>query len=193
MPTVPTDLLLATPEGDPFAAGDLVAGRLVVVQLVRYFGCLPCQDWLVQLDAVSSVLAARDVGVAAVGGSADYQARWLRDVRGVGVPLFLDPGHRFRDAVSAGDRLGVKLLDPRGAAAYARSLWRGFRPQKVTRDTLQAPGVVILDRYLNVCWQHRGRRIGDYPAVHEVVGAALQLARMTRSARDRDPRPGGAS
>ena len=52
------------------------------------------------------------VSVAAVGGSADYQARWLRDEQGVGVPLFLDPDHQFRSAVGLDKRLGLRLLDP---------------------------------------------------------------------------------
>ncbi|HZL04278.1 MAG TPA: AhpC/TSA family protein, partial [Coriobacteriia bacterium] len=119
-------------------------------------------------------LSGHGISVAAVGGSADYQARWFRDERGVTMPLYLDADHQFRNAVSAGERLGLKLLNPRGAAAYARSLRKGLRPQKITRDTVQAPGVVILDRYLNVCWQYRGQQIGDYPALQDVERAALQ-------------------
>ena len=174
--SIAPDLELGTPEGAPVAARELVTGRLLVVQLVRYFGCLPCQDWLLQLDAAAPALAEHEISVAAVGSSAAYQARWLRDDRGVTMPLYLDADHRFREAVSADERLGLRMLDPRGAAAYASSLSKGLRPQKVTRDTVQAPGVVILDRSLRVCWQYRGRRIGDYPPLPDVERAALQLA-----------------
>lgn len=176
MPSVPTDLILTTPDGAPVPVGELVTGRFLVVQLVRYFGCLPCQDWLVELDRASRGLAEQGVAVAAVGGSADYQARWLRDERGVSIPLYLDADQEFRSAISADEPLGLKLLHPRGAAAYARSLRKGFRPQKITRDTVRAPGVVILDRNLGVRWQHRGRRIGDYPDLQDVTRAAGQLA-----------------
>src|SRR5680860_137078 len=144
---VPADLTVTTPEGDPVSVSSLVTGRLLVVQLVRYFGCLPCQDWLMQLDQLAPSLSEHGITVAAIGGSADYQAQWLRDERGVRVPLFLDPEHEFRSAVGLDKRLGLKLLDPRGAAAYTRSLKKGLRPQHVTRDTVQAPGVVILDRH----------------------------------------------
>ena len=95
------------------------------------------------------------------------------------MPLFLDPDHQFRNAVGLDKRLKLKLLDPRGAAAYTRSLKGGLRPQRITRDTIQAPGVVILDRHHNVCWQYRGQRIGDYPAIQELEHAVLQLAMMT--------------
>jgi len=47
---VPADLTVITPEGELVPVSSLVTGRLLVVQLVRYFGCLPCQDWLMQLD-----------------------------------------------------------------------------------------------------------------------------------------------
>lgn len=178
MSTVPADLTLATPEGDMVRVGDLAGGQLLVVQLVRYFGCLPCQDWLIRLDRASLALAEHGILVAAVGGSADYQARWLRDERGVTMPLYLDVDHRFRRAVSAEEPLGHRLLDPRGALAYARSLTRGFRPQTITRDAVRSPGVVIFDRGLDVRWQHRGTRIGDYPPLEAVERVALRLATL---------------
>ncbi|WP_248581672.1 AhpC/TSA family protein [Nocardioides sp. InS609-2] len=132
-----------------------------------------------QLDQLAPSLSEHGISLAAIGGSADYQARWLRDEQGVDVPLFLDPDHQFRSAVVLDKRLGLKLLDPRGAAAYTRSLRMGLRPQHITRDTVQAPGVVILVRHHNVSWQYRGHRIGDYPAMHEHEQAVLELAMMT--------------
>ncbi len=177
--TVPTDIVVFTPDGDPVPVASLVTGRFLVVQLVRYFGCPPCQDWLMQLDQLAPSLSEHGISVAAIGGSADYQARWLRDEKGVGVPLFLDPDHQFRGAVGLEKHLGFRLLDPRGAAAYVRSIFRGLRPQHITRDTVQAPGVVILDQDACVRWEYRGHRIGDYPAMHQLERAALKLARTT--------------
>lgn len=173
---VPTDLTLTDPDGRLVQLGDLLAGnRFTVVQLVRYFGCLPCQEWCVDLDAQASRLADFGVGAAAVGGSADYQALWLRDEKGVSMPLLLDPGHQFREAVGAAASLGVRMLNPRGAAAYVGSLRRGYRPQTITRDTVRSPGVVILDGSGSIHWQHIGKRIGDYPRVEQVVAAAASL------------------
>lgn len=124
-----------------------MTGRLLVVQLVRYFGCLPCQDWLMQLD-------------------------------GVQIPLFLDTDHQFRNAVGLDKRLRLKLPDPRGGAAYTRSLRGGLQPQHHSRHR-SGSRVVILDRHHNVCWQCQGKRIGDCPAIQEFEHAVLQLAMMT--------------
>jgi len=177
--SVPTDLTLLTPDGEPTPLSTLLDHGLLVVQVVRYFGCLPCQEWLIALDHAGPRLAEHDVAVTAIGGSADYQARWLHDERGVRMPMYLDRDQVFRDAVGAGKPLGIRMLNPKGAAAYARSLRHGFRPQKITRDTVQSPGVVILDRYGNVCWQSIGNRIGDYPDIEVVEQAAIQLSTMT--------------
>jgi peroxiredoxin len=173
---VPTDLTLTDPEGRPVLLGDLLAGsRFTVIQLVRYFGCLPCQEWCVDLDTHGARLAEDGIGVASVGGSADYQAQWLRDEKGVSMPLLLDPEHQFREAVGAAAPLGVRMLNPKGAAAYVGSLRRGYRPQTITRDTVRSPGVVILDDAGSVRWQHVGKRIGDYPPVEQVLAAAASL------------------
>jgi peroxiredoxin len=174
---VPPTLTLQDPHGSPKRLGDVLTSSWSVVQLVRYFGCLPCQEWLVDLDRSAPVLAGRDATVSAVGGSADYQARWLQRERGVTMPLLLDPHQSFRAAVGLARPLGIALLSPRGLAAYGRSMAHGYRPQRVTRDTVRSPGVVILDAGLRVRWQHVGRRLGDYPALTEVHAALEVLAR----------------
>ncbi|ABL81156.1 MULTISPECIES: redoxin domain-containing protein [unclassified Nocardioides] len=172
---VPLDLALSTPEGAPIVLRSVLEHPLTVVHLVRYYGCLPCQDWLVRLDRAAGELAREGVGAIAIGGSADYQARWLREERGVRVSLLLDPEQRFRDHVGAADPLGWHLLDPRGAAAYTRSLARGFRPQHITRDTVRSPGVVVLDATGAVRWRHVGTRIGHYPSLDKVRAAVSRL------------------
>lgn len=155
------DVVLADPDGRPVRLSDL-AGPLLVVQLMRYYGCLPCQEWLVALDGAAGELEEGGARAVAVGGSADYQARWLRDHRSVQVPLLLDPHQQVRSLVDIGD-LGRRLLDPRGFLSYGASLFHGFRPHLPTRDSVRAPGVVILDAKLAVRWRHVGRRVGDYP------------------------------
>ncbi len=169
---VPLDLQLADPDGLRVTIGEALTADLTVVQLVRYFGCLPCQEWLVELDQ-----AAPDLGVGgmAIGGSADYQAQWLRDGRGVALPLLLDPTQSLREAVGAQKSIGPGLLAPQGAAAYARSLRKGHRPQKITRDTIRTPGMVVVDRAGDVRWSYVGTRIGDYPSLDEVRAALAAL------------------
>ena len=62
-------LELVTPDGAPVRLDDF-AGPTLVVQFVRYFGCLPCQVYLRQLDGRAAELAAVGAHAIAVGGSA---------------------------------------------------------------------------------------------------------------------------
>lgn len=167
--TVPLDFAMSAADGSRVVLGDLLTRRLTVVQLVRYFGCLPCQEWLIDLDRATAELERHEAGALAIGGSAPYQAVWLREEKGVGLSLVLDPEHRFRDHVGASKPLGWRMADPRGAAAYTRSLINGLRPQGITRDTVRSPGVVLLDQTGVVRWRHIGTRIGDYPTLDQVL------------------------
>ena len=173
-----TSVVLADPDGVPIRLSD-VAGPLLVVQLMRYYGCLPCQEWLVGLDRASGELEQAGAKAVAIGGSADYQARWLRDHRAVRIPLFLDPSQQVRALVDVGD-LGIQLLDPRGFLNYGASLFHGFRPHRPTRDSVRAPGVVILDEHLDVRWRYVGRRVGDYPPLGSVLDALRAIREAAR-------------
>ncbi len=127
--SVPLDLPLHDPAGETVTLGSVLSHRLTVVQLVRYFGCLPCQEWLLGLNAAAGRLADRDIGAVAIGGSADYQAIWLRDEKGVRLPLLLDrrapvPGRGRRRATArmatgrpAGSRRVRAVTGPRPEAA----------------------------------------------------------------------------
>ena len=147
----------------------------VDVQLVRYFGCLPCQEWLVSLDAAAGQVERYGARPIAVGCSADYQARYLQELRGVTIPLLVDSDQQVRDVLDI-ENLGFRLLDPRGLISYGRALAGDYRPQRVTRDTVRAPGVVILDHNLSVRWQFEGNRIDNYPQLSSALVAVQHLA-----------------
>jgi len=59
-------LALFTPDGVPVRL-DAFAGSTLVVQLVRYFGCLPCQVYLRDLDGRADALAAVGARAIAIG------------------------------------------------------------------------------------------------------------------------------
>jgi len=117
-------------------------------------------------------MGARVVGVAARDGS---QAQRLIDA-GMPFTLLVDPDNEVRRAIGADDKFSrLRLLDPRGAVAYLRSIshakYYGLTPSEARRR----PGVVILDAQLNPTWTHIGRGVGDYPDV-EVVLTELRRA-----------------
>ncbi len=163
----PSGIELTDPDGNPVRFADLGAAPLVVI-LVRYFGCLPCQAFVQDVDAIRDRFAA-DARVVAVGGSADYQAEWLRDTKGVGMPLLLDPDQHVRAVAELGDLRARQLLSPRGGLNYLKAMRRGLRPQKITKDTVRSPGVAIFEPDLGVRWTYEGTMLGDYPSVDELL------------------------
>lgn len=161
---------LQTPDGEP-ASLAAFAGEALVIQLVRYFGCLPCQVYLRSLDAREADLARLGVRAVAVGGSADYQARWLQET-GVTMPLLLDPAQRVRDLVGLENLSARQLLAPRGVRSYLGAVAAGVRPRRPTRDAMRSPGIAIADRAHVVRWVYRGTALGDYPPIELVIEAA---------------------
>jgi peroxiredoxin len=166
----PRSVTLHDPDGRPVPFSELTADPLVVI-LVRYFGCLPCQAYLQDIEAARRRLPPQARAVA-VGGSADYQARWLRDNQGIDMPLLLDPHQHIRTIAELGDLTRRQLLSPHGAANYVQAMRRGLRPQKITKDTVRSPGVAIFGPDLQLTWTYEGRMLGDYPTVDEVVQQA---------------------
>lgn len=160
------DLVLQDPAGAPVPFRDLQGDPLVVI-LVRYFGCLPCQAYLQDVSDARDRFPA-EAGIVAIGGSTDFQARWLIE-QGITLPLLLDPEQQVRDAVGFGNLRPWQFASPRGALAYARAMRRGLRPQKITRDTVRSPGVVLLDEDHQVVWAHEGDRLGGYPPIDDLL------------------------
>ena len=165
---------LTDPDGKATALGEFSADPLVVV-LVRYFGCLPCQEFVRDLDSKQDRFPAGS-RVIAVGGSADYQARWLRDTKGVEMPLLLDPAQEVRAIAGVGDLTARQMAHFGGASNYVKSLVHGFRPQVPTADATKAPGIVIFDADFSVRWVHRGEMLGDYPPVDDLIQRIGSLA-----------------
>jgi len=132
---------LQLPDGTSTTLGAYRGDPLVVI-LVRYFGCLPCQEYIVELDAIRDTFGA-DAKVVAVGGTADFQAEWLHKKKGVQMPLLLDPNQAVRAAVDLGDLTPGQMSKFQGAKNYLGALFGGFRPQRPTRDAQKAPGVAV--------------------------------------------------
>lgn len=163
---------VVTARGDDVKLGELVK-RPTVLVIPRYYGCLPCRDYLRRLsDRLGEV---HDAGADALGVSvgAAHQARWLIDEKGIDFPLLLDPERRVYDALELPRRWWVGL-NPRGWWNYARAIARGNRQGKIIEPN-QLPGLALLDAEANAVWVHRGRALGDYPSIERVLSELERL------------------
>lgn len=153
-------------EGEEVRLGDLV-DRPTILVIPRYYGCLPCRDYLRQVSERLGELEQRGVGALAVSVGAAHQARWLLEERGIRLPLLLDPERRVHEALELPRKWWVSL-NPRGWWNYARAIARGNRQGKIIEPN-QLPGLAVLDAEANAVWVHRGRALGDYPPLDRVL------------------------
>lgn len=174
--TMSTDIAeipLTDPDGGSTTLGSVTADPLVVI-LMRYFGCLPCQEYVSDAQAVLDEFP-EGTKVAAIAGSAAYQARWLRDTKGVTLPMLLDADERVRSVAELGNLSATSWVKRKGWRNYFGSMQRGFRAQIPMSDALKAPGIVVFDRDFSVLWVHRGEALGDYPPIDDLVAKVQEL------------------
>jgi hypothetical protein len=160
------DISVRTARGEPVRLGQLVE-RPTILVIPRYYGCLPCRDYLLRLSERLDQVEARGGAALAVSVGADHQARWLIDEKGVRFPLLIDPDRRVYTALELPRKWWVNL-NPRGWLNYARALARGSRQGRIIEPN-QLPGLALLDADARAVWVHRGRALGDYPSIERVL------------------------
>jgi peroxiredoxin len=112
MSTEIAGITLTDPDGGSTVLGSVASDPLVVI-LMRYFGCLPCQEYVSDAQAVLDQFPD-GTRVVAIAGSAAYQARWLRDTKGVKLPLLLDPDERVRSVAELGNLRTASWVGSKG-------------------------------------------------------------------------------
>ena len=165
------DLELRRADGTPVRLTEVI-DRLTIIPIVRYYGCMPCRDFLLALEEHRHDLDSAGVAVLGVGRAADFQAAHLME-SGIGYELLVDPDEHMYHALDLRRFPWWRMLDPRTWRNYVRSLRRA-RQGRITNHPLQSPGVVALDADLRVRYLHRGATIGDYPPVQVVIDDLLQ-------------------
>lgn len=159
------------PDGREVRLGELV-DRPAVLVVPRYYGCLPCRAYLFDAAARAEEVAAAGGAILAVSAGTDGQARHLRE-SGIGFPLLVDPARNLLDALDLPRRWWV-TLNPAGWWNYARALPRGHGQGRIVEPN-QLPGLALLDASATARAVHRGRALGDYPGLDDVLARLRRL------------------
>ncbi len=106
--------------------------------------------------------------MVAVAPAAPHQAVVLQSR--LPFPLYLDDRQQVSEIL---DLRRPKLLEwvmnVRAWLRYLRALLRHRRQYRITGHFSNVPAVAILDRRGSIDYLHRGRSIGDYPAMTTVL------------------------
>ena len=170
-------------EGSSVSLGSLLLDRPALVVAVRYYGCLPCQHYLVALHDRRAEFAERDIDVIVVGVAADFQAQHLVERYGITFPMLLDPTQNLYKALELPRLRRADFLRPATWRVYAplfvrRYLTRradGPKQGRITGDPTQLPGLALVGSDVDVRWVHRGKALGDYPSIDDVLARIDQL------------------
>lgn len=160
------EITVRTVEGEEIRLGAVV-DRPTILVVPRYYGCLPCRDYLHQVSERYAEVEAAGGAALGVSVGAPNQARWLMEERGVRFPLLVDPDRHVYDALELPRRWWVSL-NPKGWWNYARALLRGRRQGRII-EPHQLPGLAVLGSGAEVISVHRGRALGDYPQLDRVL------------------------
>lgn len=136
---------------------------------------MPCLEYLSQVRRAKVALEALGATALAVSRGADFQARAIEDA-GSWFPLLIDPHRHVAHALGV-RRIGIGWLDPLGWWTYVRAFARGARQGHIA-DPLQAPGLALVDARAVARYVHRGRTLGDYPPLSEVVAGCVTSRRL---------------
>lgn len=164
-------------DGHPTRLRDHLSDRPTIVLAMRYYGCLPCQHYLVELHERRGQLQEQGMDVVVVGVAADFQARHLADTYGITFPMLLDPDQHLYEALQIPRLRPADFLRPTTWRIYVPLFWHRYVTRRVTGprqgrivgDPAQLPGVAILDDDACLQWVHRGASLGDYPPVDDLV------------------------
>ncbi len=168
------EVMLRRATGEPVALSEFTDRPLLVLAL-RYYGCLPCREFLSQLRPAYPKVEALGARAIAVGTAADYQAQALMD-DGLPFPALVDPESNLYRAAGIRRLSWWEFFKPGWMRMYWRAFRRGGRQAKITGDWLQLPGLLILDGDGVVRWLYRGKSIGDYPPLDDVLRRLTDVA-----------------
>jgi hypothetical protein len=130
--------------------------------------------------AVSGRIAEGGFTIVGIGPAAAHQARHLR-ANGIPFPLVLDEGGEVAAALGLRRQsLARFAFNLRAWTRWLGSFIRHRRQYRITGHYSEVPAVAIVRAGGAIDWIHRGRGIGDYPPVSEV------LRRLERNTNEGD-------
>ncbi len=173
-------IALTTLDGTVTSLDEQRGGRPTLVLAVRYYGCLPCQHYLVGLDEHTAELEEAGIHVLTVGVAADFQAEYLTRTYDITMPLLLDGDQNLYRALDLPRLRGLAWLRWSTYRNYVPLFWSRYIRRSVSGptqgrpagDATQMPGIAIVDGDGRLAYVHRGQGLGDYPPLSEVLSAA---------------------
>lgn len=163
-----SDIRLFDPGGEVIRLGDVI-DRPTVIDLVRYYGCAPCRQYLMRLADEHPRIRQQGGDVLGVGPRASYQARLLIERGRVPFRLLLDPDHALGTAIGLGRQSFWHFItDLRAWRRWLRAFFRSGQGL-VSGGWWELPAIIVIDADCRLRWSYLGRSMGDYPPLETTL------------------------
>jgi len=160
------NLFVSDISGAQFKLGDVFSKDIMVVGLLRHFGCLLCRKAAHGLSALLPELEKYNVGLVAIGSGTAPMAKNFQAEFNFKGTLYVDPKREVYSAL--GCNRGLKyVLSQKTLGSIMSANGEGFSQGKTQGDSLQLGGVFLISKTEGLLFQHLEEYAGHYvdPAV----------------------------
>ena len=175
-------LTVFRPDGTAVRLGAVWSDRLVVLALVRHFGCIFCKEQVSKLREIVSNIHSFGAELVIVGSGSPQMAGFFAEDYAITTPVLTDPERRVYQALEVRRPPRLAFVDPRVFVRGLRALLRGYRQQSAQMselgDETQLGGVFILRSGGTLAWAYRSAFAGDHPTNAAILSALREAMRV---------------
>jgi len=162
-------------DGQSVKLGDTFKKPLVVLVLLRHFGCGLCRKSVADLSTIKSFLDTNNIGMIAVGSGTPLMANSFQKEVSFPGDLYCDKERNIYKAL--GCSRGLKyIINSKALEMRLQAHARGFKNIGGTQgDALQLGGVFLVSRKDGIVFQHLEEYAGDHVSLEELTAACTQF------------------
>ena len=175
-------LTVFRPDGAEVRLGSMWSDRVVVLALVRHFGCIFCKEQVSQLREIVSDIHSLGAELVIVGSGSPQMAGFFAEDYSITTPVLTDPERRVYQALEVRRPPRLAFVDPRVFIRGLRAVLHGHRQQRNRMgergDETQIGGVFIVWSGGTLAWAHRSAFAGDHPTNAAILSALREAMRV---------------
>ena len=173
-------LTVFRPDDTAVRLGAVWSDRLVVLALVRHFGCIFCKEQVSKLREIVSNIHSFGAELVIVGSGSPQMAGFFAEDYAIATPVLTDPQRHVYAMLDTRRPPRWGFMDPRVAVRGLRAILQGHWQQfgnPDLGDETQLGGIFIVRPGGELPWAHRSAFAGDRPSIVDVLDALRRVMR----------------
>lgn len=150
--------------------GQAIGSGLIVVALLRHFGCLMCRKLASELAQVKAGLDKLDIKMIAIGTGSSKAISDFRDDTKFVSEIYADPTANVHKFFSCKRGVRASLFNGQTVSAMKSAWSQGYRMKLFDGKLFQLGGIFVLYNG-EIIYEHHELFAGDHPELSEVLSA----------------------